>query len=154
MRYLIREMEIDDIMAVIAGEEEIFGTSLGYDMLYSDLVLNPLAHYLVLEIDDLVEGYIGLWIDENAEVINFFIRKAYQGMGFGKLLLDFATNLCKLSGVKMLSLEVRPSNLKAISLYTQFGFVKSYTRDCYYDDGEDAIVMIKNYEVENESIRS
>ena len=148
MKYLIREMEIDDIMQVMAGETEIFGTTLGYDMLYNDLVLNHLAHYFVLEIDNCVEGYIGLWIDENADVINFYISKEYQGMGFGSMLFDFAVRLCKMSRVKALSLEVRVSNERAISLYKKYGFIDSHIRHNYYEDGEDAIVMIKNYQEE------
>lgn len=147
MTYCIRPMTEDDIMQIIEGENEVFGTSLGFDMLYTDLVLNPLAAYLVLDIDGFVRGYIGLWIDINAEIINYYVRKDYQGMGFGKLLLDFAVTLCHDSGVKLLSLEVRESNYKAINLYNSFGFKESHIRSNYYDNGEDAIVMVKEFEV-------
>lgn len=147
MNYLIRPMEIDDINSIIAGETDIFGISLGFDMLYNDLVLNPLAQYLVLEIDGAVEGYIGLWIDEVSEIINFYVSKDFQGLGFGKMLLDFAVRVCSDSGVKVLSLEVRKSNAKAIKLYDSFGFIDSHIRDHYYQDGEDAIIMVKVFEV-------
>jgi len=147
MRYLIRPMEINDIEQIIAGETAIFGTTLGFDMLYNDLVLNPLAQYLVLEIDGAVEGYIGMWIDEVSEIINFYVSKEYQGLGFGRMLLDFAVRACSGSGVKVLSLEVRKSNTKAIRLYESFGFIDSHIRDRYYEDGEDAIIMVKVFEV-------
>jgi len=40
------------------------------------------------------------------------------------------------------TLEVRPSNLEAISLYERFGFRSTGTRRRYYrDTGEDAVVM-------------
>ncbi len=51
MHYLLREMTKDDILTVVKQEEEIFNSSLGYDMLYSELELNPYAYYFVLEID-------------------------------------------------------------------------------------------------------
>lgn len=148
MKYLIRPMTEDDINQIVEGETNIFGESLGFDMLYSDLKLNPYANYLVLEINRKIRGYIGLWInEENAEVINFYIDKKFQGLGFGKMLLEFAIDLCKLSHVTNLSLEVRKSNVKAISLYEKYGFVYGYTREDYYLDHEDALVLIKNFEV-------
>ena len=117
-------------------------------MIYTDLKLNPYAHYLVLEINEEVGGYLGLWITgENAEIINFYIAKKYQGQGFGSMLLDFTINLCKLSKVKHISLEVRKNNLPAIKLYEKFGFVFSHIRKSYYRDGTDAKVLIKKLEV-------
>lgn len=62
MKYLIRPLEEKDIEAIVAGEMEVFGDSLGYDLIYADLKLNPYAHYLVLEIDGEVGGYLSLWI--------------------------------------------------------------------------------------------
>ncbi|MDD3382047.1 MAG: ribosomal protein S18-alanine N-acetyltransferase [Bacilli bacterium] len=144
MKYLIREMTIEDIPEVIKGEEEIFKETLGYDMFYSELKLNPYAHYLVLEIDKLVAGYIGFWIEgETASFINFYVLEAYQNLGFGNMLLDFVVELCEMSNVDLLTLEVRVSNQKAIALYEKRGFRISHTRKNYYKDGEDAYVMLK-----------
>ena len=50
MRYLIRPMERKDIEAIVEGEKKIFGDTLGYDYLLSELEINPFAQYLVLEI--------------------------------------------------------------------------------------------------------
>lgn len=147
MKYQIRPMTIEDITDVIRGEEVVFGESLGYDMLYTDLTLNPYACYLVLDIDGAVRGYLGLWINDNAEIINFYIDEAYRHQGFGQMLLDFAINLCQMSKVEYLSLEVRPSNTQAIKLYEKCGFTSSHRRSAYYANGEDAIVMIKKFEV-------
>jgi len=144
MNYLIREMVQEDIEAIVAGEEKVFGESLGYDMLYSELVMNPFAFYFVLEIDDEVHGYIGVWIDEDhSEIINFYIDAEYQSMGFGSMLLEFVIELCTISKVPNISLEVRESNEKAIKLYNKYGFVYSHKRVHYYKNGEDALVLIK-----------
>jgi ribosomal-protein-alanine N-acetyltransferase len=147
MRYKIRPLEEKDIGEIVQGEEIIFGVSLGFDLIYSDLKLNPFAHYLVLEIDRHVGGYIGLWIhDDTAEIINFYVDKLYQKQGFGTLLLDFAINLCALSHVHLLSLEVRENNIPALALYEKFGFVFSHKRHQYYQDLSDALVLIKTIE--------
>lgn len=148
MRYKIRPLEEKDINAIIEGETKAFGSSLGFDLIYSDLHLNPYAHYLVLDIDNNVKGYIGLWITyEIADVINFYVDKDYQGLGFGNMLLEFAINLCIMSKVESISLEVRENNVKAIALYEKHGFVFSHKREQYYSDKTDALVMIKKLEV-------
>ncbi len=144
MKYILREMTFDDIESVVAGEEKIFNESLGYDMLYSELKLNPFAYYFVLDIDEKVSGYIGVWIDgEHSEIINFYVDEEYQRQGFGSLMLEFVIQLCELSKVPNISLEVRESNTKAISLYNKYGFNYSHKRIKYYKDGEDALVLIK-----------
>ena len=56
MRYNIRPLEVKDIDEVVEGETKIFGKSLGYDMIYSDIKLNPYANYFVLEINGKVRG--------------------------------------------------------------------------------------------------
>lgn len=144
MRYLIREMTIDDIPDVMKGEEDAFGETLGYDMLYSELTLNPFAFYFILEIDKKVKGYLSSWINEDgAEIINFYVDKEYQGMGFGTMLLEFFIEICKASNVPSISLEVREHNLKAQALYQKFGFEFSHKREKYYKNSEDALVLIK-----------
>lgn len=148
MNYQIREMTINDIKDVIKGEKKAFGSSLGYDLLYQELTLNPFAFYFVVEIEQKVHGYIGVWINKNAEILNFYVDKKYQNQGYGKMLLNFVLDLCKQCNVRYISLEVRVSNHKAISLYEKHGFIQSYHRKAYYSNGEDAIVMIKDFEVD------
>ena len=145
MKYNLREMTVEDIETVIEGETKAFGTSLGYDLIYTDLTFNPYAHYMVLEIDKEVHGYIGLWINDNSEIINFYVDKDFRGLGFGEMMLDFAIRLCELSKVNNLSLEVRESNEIAKALYKKHGFIFSHKRERYYDNGEDALVLIKNF---------
>lgn len=148
MNYELRLMTLNDIESVVEGEEKVFGESLGYDMLYSELVMNPFANYFVLDIDNKVKGYIGVWIDgEASQIINFYVDDEYQNQGFGSMMLEFVIELCKMSKLNALSLEVRESNEKAIKLYEKYGFVFSHKRKNYYSNGEDALLLIKNLEV-------
>lgn len=148
MRYTIREMVEKDIATVVKHEQEIFQDSLGEDMLYQELSLNPYAHYFVLEVNKKVSGYIGTWIyEDKAEILNFYVLPKYQGYGFGAMLLEFALELFSMSNTHSVSLEVRVSNTRAIQLYEKYGFSKIHTRQAYYKDGEDATVMMKSLEV-------
>ena len=145
MDYELRLMTLNDIESVVEGEEKAFGESLGYDMLYSELVMNPFANYFVLDIDNQVKGYIGVWIDgEASQIINFYVDDEFQNQGFGSMMLEFVIELCKMSNLNVLSLEVRESNEKAIKLYEKYGFVFSHKRNNYYSNGEDALLLIKN----------
>lgn len=151
MKYQLRPMEKEDIETIVLGEEKVFGSSLGYDMIYSDLTLNPYACYAVLEIDKEVHGYIAMWVTDNLEIINFFVDEQYQGMGFGNIIMDFVIDVCEKSHINTLSLEVKKSNIKAINLYKKYGLTQSHIRKDYYknqnNETEDAIVMVRNFEV-------
>lgn len=151
MNYQLREMKIEDINEIVKGEEKVFGHSLGYDLIYSDLALNPYALYVVLEIENQIHGYVGMWITDNLEIINLYVDEEYQGMGFGSIIMDFVIDICEKSGITNLSLEVRSSNFKAINLYEKYGLKKSHIRKNYYvnenKETEDAIVMVRTFEV-------
>lgn len=152
MNYQLREMKKEDIEIIVKGEEKVFGHSLGYDLIYSDLALNPYALYVVLEIENEIHGYVGMWITDNLEIINLYVDEEYQGMGFGSIIMDFVIDICEQSNIQNLSLEVRSSNIKARNLYKKYGLTESHIRKNYYVDEnketEDAIVMVRTFEVE------
>ena len=146
MKYQIRPMLESDIQDVINGEKEIFGESLGEDFLLQELKINPFSYYFVLEIDEHIEGYMGTWINENAEILNFYVSKEFQNMGFGSLMLDFFINLCLSVHVKSLTLEVRESNIKAIELYKKYDLKEVSIRKNYYSNGDNALLMERKFE--------
>ena len=147
MRYLIRPMERKDIDEIVEGEKRIFNTTLGEDFLISELEINPFSQYMVLEIDKKVRGYIGLMIADNMQILNFYVDKEYQHMGFGSMMLSFAIKICENMKIKSLTLEVRESNQNAINLYKKFGLEEVAIRKNYYLDGENAILMERKFEV-------
>jgi ribosomal-protein-alanine N-acetyltransferase len=146
VKFNIREMVEQDIPTIAQQEIMVFGDTLGEDLILSDYKLNPYSHYFVIEINNEVSGYIGVWIAyENAQVINFYIIPQYQDMGFGSTLFDFVIKLCDMSSVKNLTLEVRATNVKAQKFYEKYGFVPISTRNQYYSNGEDALVLLKEF---------
>lgn len=140
---MIRPLELKDIPTIVELEEEIFGESLGYDML-SEEISNPLIWFRVIEIDNEVIGYIGgYFFMDDGEIINFLINEKYQHMGYGSKLFNSIMDEAKASGIKRVTLEVRRSNMKGINFYTKHNFKEISVRKHYYKNGEDALVMMK-----------
>lgn len=138
---IIRPMQKEDIPAVINGELKIFNHTLG-EMLYSEIE-KKYASFFVCEENGII-GYIGLWhLFDQGEILNFYIDKEYQGLKYGLNLLTFAIDYLYKQGVRSITLEVRITNNKAISLYEKLGFIKASIRKNYYPDKEDALLMIK-----------
>lgn len=142
----IRPMRIEDINIVVEYEKLLFGQSLGYDMIRSELIENDFAYYFVLELNGEFAGYCGCWItDPNSQIINLFIIPEFQGRKLGDLLLMHVTTFLASNNVDLVTLEVRESNFRAQNMYVKHGFKKEYIRKNYYHDGENAILMIKYF---------
>lgn len=67
----------------------------------------------------------------------------HRGEGIGRLLLAESLTRLLARGVSRVKLEVRESNERARSLYETFGFEIHHVMQGYYDDGEDAYVMVR-----------
>jgi ribosomal-protein-alanine N-acetyltransferase len=145
----IREMTTDDIPEVVRMDKIVLGHTLGADTLQNELNENPFAHYFVMEesMSGNLVGHIGLWIDApNAQVMNFYLMPNCQHQGYGRQLFEFALDYLKAFSVGNLTLEVRESNLRAIHFYESLGFEMVAKRHHYYDNGEDALLMLKKCE--------
>jgi ribosomal-protein-alanine N-acetyltransferase len=84
-----------------------------------------------------------LWsILEEAHITILAIHPDYQGQGFGQALLYALLKSAHQQKLEWATLEVRSSNLVAISLYQKFGFQEAGRRRGYYQDsGEDALIL-------------
>ncbi|MEW6079330.1 MAG: ribosomal protein S18-alanine N-acetyltransferase [Thermodesulfobacteriota bacterium] len=58
-------------------------------------------------------------------------------------LLEKTVALAGEKGLRQVCLEVRASNLAAVNLYVKHGFIQSGRRPGYYDNREDAILMVR-----------
>ncbi|PSQ34170.1 ribosomal-protein-alanine N-acetyltransferase RimI [Halobacteriales archaeon QS_9_70_65] len=63
--------------------------------------------------------------------------------GVGRLLLGEALGTLAVDGADRVKLEVRATNGAARSLYREFDFETHHVVPAYYDDGEDAHIMIR-----------
>ena len=103
------------------------------------------GHYsTVLEYDKAVIGFaIYSPVIPESHLLNIAINPAYHRKGLGDKLLKHVILQNKAVGVKVITLEVRVSNLIAINLYEKNGFYKDAIRQNYYSgpEKEDALLM-------------
>ncbi|MEI2422887.1 ribosomal protein S18-alanine N-acetyltransferase [Arthrospira platensis SPKY2] len=84
-----------------------------------------------------------LWaIVDEAHITLLAIHPDYRGLGLGADLLRALLQLAQQRGLSHATLEVKPSNHIAQSLYQKFGFQIAGRRKKYYaDTGEDALIL-------------
>jgi [ribosomal protein S18]-alanine N-acetyltransferase len=79
---------------------------------------------------------------EEAHVTILAVDPQFQGQGLGQAMLFCLLRTACDRGLERATLEVRVSNVEAISLYTKFGFKTAGRRRRYYqDNGEDALIL-------------
>ena len=139
----IRLMTKIDLPQVISLHHQLFKQEFNFE----DYVQDKLFHYgIVIEENDQVLGYlVGQIIFEMSDLYYVAVHPDYQSRGYGKLLVEqFIYDACQKDSDTM-SLEVRISNQAAIRLYEKCGFISVGTRVRYYADGEDALLMTRNF---------
>lgn len=144
--FSIREMQSDDITAVMHVDEVCFSSPWSREIYEQEMEKNEFAYYFVMEESGEVVGYAGLWIvEDDAQITNIALLPEYRGYKIGEKLFGFSMQFAMKQGASRLSLEVRESNIIAQKLYRKFGLVPGGVRKRYYpDNNEDAIVMWVN----------
>ncbi len=91
----------------------------------------------------LVVGYGGFWFNQGeAHISTIASHPAYRRQGLGELLLAGMVRRSLGMNANQISLEVRISNVPAISLYRKYGFAQVGVKPHYYRDNmEDALDM-------------
>lgn len=99
---------------------------------------------LVVEREGKVVAYLCVWgVLDEWHITNLAVHPDYRRQGLGKRLLCAVIDLAAGAGCQRLLLEVRPSNVTALRLYSGQGFVELYRRPRYYiKPSEDGLVMV------------
>ena len=139
----IRLMQAKDLAQVTAIERRSFPTPWDKALYQKEIEENQFAHYYVIETDEMIVGFCGMWIVlDDAQITNIAVDPDHRQSGYGSMLFQYVLNEAMLKGARTLSLEVRTSNVAAQTLYEKFHLQKAGTRRNYYtDNNEDAIVM-------------
>lgn len=140
---MIRKCNILDINRLFELEQS-FSNPFSKDFLIQEIEQNPLSHYLCYEDNGVVKGYIGLWMTDIGTILNLVVDPEFRGEKIGYSLLEESINIFKNQGINEISLDVRVSNTIAISLYKKFDFKEALIRKKYYENNEDAILMIRS----------
>ena len=144
------EADLDEILAI---ENDSFPLPWNRDHFLDELKSVHAFPLVAFDPEENVMGYIcpRLLFDEG-HILNVAVNRAFRGSGVGRLLVERVLRDCREGGADTVSLEVRPSNHAAISLYRQLGFVETGRRRNYYENGEDALLFeytFDNDEVDN-----
>jgi ribosomal-protein-alanine N-acetyltransferase len=91
-----------------------------------------------------VAGYCGAWFHvDQLHIVTVAVEPALQGHGIAQRLLLECFDRATAADLRTVTLEVRPSNLRAQEIYRRFGLQQVGIHRRYYaNNGEDAIVML------------
>lgn len=145
----VRPATKEDIPAILEIENLCFVSPWHEkDYLY-ELEQNPVSNLWVIELE-LTEkglksicGFCDYWNTfDSGTICKIAVHPDMQRKDLGSAMMDEIYNDCLAQKVRTLTLEVRESNLKAISFYEKHGFKKITVKPHYYDNGENAIYML------------
>jgi ribosomal-protein-alanine N-acetyltransferase len=132
--------------AVARLERECFTDPWSVEALRSELV-NPLSVFNVALIGEEVAGYAGMHdVAGEGYITNIAVGEAFRRMGVATALMDHFFEYAHTHKLKLITLEVRPSNASAISLYNKYGFVEvGRRREFYTRPREDALILTRAF---------
>lgn len=139
----IRPATLDDLPSLMAIEQDAYKSPWNERMMRGEVSENTHAHVTVMDYNGIIIGYACFWIIEDEGMLNkLTISRPLQGKKLGQLLLQDTIDRIRSANCQRITLEVRVSNVTAHAVYRKAGFEPIGIRKKYYDDGEDAQVML------------
>ena len=142
----VREATARDLPRILEIERLAFPQPWSLESFKRELVL-PFSRIMVVdrvpaESGSQVGGFLCRWlIVDECHILNLAVHPELRRGGIGRVLMAEAINEAKAKDIRMVTLEVRRSNVAARSLYRKLNFEERRLRSNYYGPGEDAIVM-------------
>ena len=145
---MIVKMNEGHVKAVAELEKICFSDPWSENSVASELK-NKLALWLVAEEEGRVAGYIGSQTcTDESDVMNVAVHPDFRRRGIAETLVNALVEELSAIGSRCLTLEVRASNVPAISLYEKLGFAEVGRRKNYYrNPREDALIMRKEWAI-------
>jgi len=139
----VDRMRPDDLDEVLGIERASFSMPWSRGAFLYEIQQNRVARCRVMREGGTIVGYLCVWeIADEIHVTNVAVHPTRRRQGVARALLGGLLAEAQARDLRFIVLEVRPSNLEAITLYESFGFrVTGRRRAYYYDTGEDALVM-------------
>ncbi|WP_196602129.1 ribosomal protein S18-alanine N-acetyltransferase [Pectinatus frisingensis] len=146
MRVEYRKMLPSDAAAVEVVEKSCFSMPWSRQSFWEEAVKKDAYYLLAVDCStdiEVVIGYVGVWlIFGEGHITNVALMPHYQGRGIASAMIKKIIMIIRSMGINSMTLEVRPSNNKALRLYQKFGFKSVGRRPHYYlDNNEDAEIM-------------
>ncbi len=143
---VLRPMRLDDLDQIVELENDLFSEPWPRCIFIREIGDRERSWTVVSEEEGIIVCYAVAWyVEREFHIANFAVRRECQRRGVGGRLIDLALDEARKSGCRLATLEVRVSNETAIRLYESRDFRAIAIRKGYYaDNGEDAIIMIRD----------
>ncbi len=139
---VIRPLRETDLPAILRIENQVFTPPWPEEAFRET---GCTQSWVICAAEDLL-GYIMYHVvPDEAVIINFAIDPDHWRQGLGTRLLEHTLNIMQESGIREVYLDVRRSNLAALKLYGNYGFLPLGVRKNYYSEPlEDALVLVRH----------
>lgn len=140
----ILKVSHSDLDKILEIENESFIKPFKKENFLYELNENPFSRFYKLVIDNEIIGFLLLYVTfDSSSIVQIAIKKDKRNQGFAGFLLQNVEKLLIKEEVSFITLEVRVSNIPARKLYKKLGYEEINIKKGYYEDGEDAIYMVK-----------
>ena len=142
-KFVFREISLGDLDGIVQIERAVNPFPWGEEAL-RDTIASSGHHLMSLREGRAVGFLLSSFVLDEAQLLLIGVSPDWQGVGVGGQLLKELINRSRDQGQKLIYLEVRSGNERAIRLYHSLGFIDIGVRRDYYPGlvgREDAIVM-------------
>ena len=142
-KFCFREISLGDLDGIVQIEQAVNPFPWGEEAL-RDTIISSGHHLMSLREGRAVGFLLSNFVLDEAHLLLIGVSPDWQGVGVGAQLLKELINRSREQGRKLIYLEVRSGNERAIRLYRSLGFIDIGVRRDYYPGlvgREDAIVM-------------
>ena len=142
-KFVFREISLGDLDGIVQIERAVNPFPWGEEAL-RDTITSSGHHLMSLREGRAVGFLLSSFVLDEAQLLLIGVSPDWQGVGVGGQLLKELIGRSQDQGRKLIYLEVRSGNERAIRLYRSSGFIDIGVRRDYYPGlvgREDAIVM-------------
>ncbi len=158
--WVIRQFKEEDLPRVVRINRDCLPENYP-ERFFLGLHYHAPKAFLVAEKDDAVIGYMMCRIErgissfgrlptKKGHIVSVAVLPEFRHLGIGTDLVEHGIEGMVEYGASEFFLEVRNTNKAAISVYETLGFEVKRVLKGYYRDGEDAYLMVKEYDQPSE----
>lgn len=143
--YLIRWMIPADVPAVWKLEQEVFASPWSIENFLYELGNHDYNISLIAVMDQKLAGYsVSYHVYDELHISNLAVAPNFRRRKIGETILVVNLKIARIRSISHVHLEVRRSNLPAITLYQKHGFeIVGVRKNYYQNEREDALLMTK-----------
>lgn len=145
MNWQIQNAAPEDLEQLKNLEEQCFSIPWTREQLESQL---PDEHhcFILAKENNQVLGYVGMmYVLDEGYISNVAVAPEARRRGIGDNLIEVLMKRARELSLSFVTLEVRESNMAAISLYKKHGFQMVGLRKKYYDLPKEDAILMTNY---------